>query len=560
MLREIFKSWRVVLLLVFLLFALISIRPTPWNEGVAIRSVTANSSASLAGITSPDARTSALGYERIIAVDNVQISAPEDYAAALINVKANSTIRIITDKASYVLRTKELVREITLNETELKIIEEFNEKTNKTIKKTVEVPRVLREAIGVEPLGLEVVQAATSRLRKGLDLAGGSRVVLKPAEEVTAQDLATIIDSLQERLNVYGLSDVSVRDATDLAGDKFIVVEIAGVTEEEVRDVIARQGKFEAKIGNETVFFGGNKDVAYVCRTADCSGLNPRQPCQQTAAQWACGFFFSIALSADAAQKHADVTRTLNVVSEGSQRYLEKPLELYLDDVLVDTLRIAGDLKGRVETQIQISGSGAGTSRKSAMSNSLGQMKRLQTILITGSLPVKLDIVKMDTISPVLGTRFLHNLYFVALAAFVGVIAVVFMRYRMLKIAVPMILTMLSEVILILGFAALVGWNLDLAAMAGIIITIGTAVDHLIVIADETIKGEAIYDWKRKLKNAMSIIFGSYLTVVAGMIPLWFAGAGLLKGFAFTTIAGVSFGVFIARPAYAAVLKILLKA
>ncbi|MBS3138776.1 hypothetical protein J4207_03660 [Candidatus Woesearchaeota archaeon] len=560
MLRDIFKSWRVILLLVFLLFAVISIRPSPWNEGVAIRSVEANSSAALAGIVSPDARVTALHYERILAVDNVQVSTLEDYAAAVENIEANSTIRIVTDKASYVLRTKELVQKTTLNETELQVVEEFDATTNKTIKKTIEVPRVLREVIGVEPLGLEVVQAATSNLRKGLDLAGGSRVVLKPAEAVTAQDLATIIDSLQERLNVYGLSDVSVRDATDLVGDKFIVVEIAGATEEELRDVIARQGKFEAKIGNETVFFGGNKDVAYVCRTADCSGLSPQQPCQQNAGQWNCGFFFSIALSAEAAQKHAEVTKKIAVVSEGSQRYLEKPLELFLDDVLVDTLRIAGDLKGRVETQIQISGSGAGNSRQTAMSASLGQMKRLQTVLITGSLPVKLDIVKMDTVSPVLGTRFLNNLYFVALAAFIGVIVVVLLRYRMLKIAVPMILTMISEIILILGFAALVGWNLDLAAMAGIIITIGTGVDALIVIADETIKGEVTYDWKRKLKQAMFIVFGSYLTVVAGMIPLWFAGAGLLKGFAFTTIVGVSFGVFIARPAYAAVLKILLKA
>ena len=561
MLRDIFKNWRVIMLLIFLAFALVSIRPTPWNAGIAIRSVTANSSAALAGIGSPDSRSGALAYERILAVNNVQIAHPEDYAAAVKEITANSTVRLVTDKASYVLRTKELVHETVLNETEPKIIEVFDEKTNKTVTKTVMVPRILKEVKGVEPLGIEVVPAATSRLRKGLDLAGGSRVVLKPVEAVTAQDLSSIIDSLQERLNVYGLSDVSVRDATDLAGDKFIVVEIAGATETEVRDVITRQGKFEAKIGNDTVFFGGNKDVAYVCRTADCSGLNPQQPCRQTASQlWACGFFFSIALSADAAQKHADVTRTLPVVSEGSQRYLEKPLELFLDDVLVDTLRIAGDLKGRVETQIQISGSGGGTSRQAAMSDALGQMKRLQTILITGSLPVKLDIVKMDTISPVLGTRFLYNLYFVALAAFVGVVAVVLLRYKMLKIAVPMILTMISEIVLILGFAALVGWNLDIAAMAGIIISIGTAVDHLIIIADETIKGEAVYDWKRKLKNAMSIIFGSYLTVLAAMIPLWFAGAGLLKGFAFTTVAGFSFGVFIARPAYAAALKVLLKA
>jgi len=51
----------------------------------------------------------------------------------------------------------------------------------------------------------------------------------------------------------------------------------------------------------------------------------------------------------------------------------------------------------------------------------------------------------------------------------------------------------------------------------------------------------------------------AYATMVVAMIPLLFAGAGLLKGFALTSIMAISFGVFITRPAYAAVLKILLK-
>jgi preprotein translocase subunit SecD len=42
-------------------------------------------------------------------------------------------------------------------------------------------------------------------------------------------------------------------------------------------------------------------------------------------------------------------------------------------------------------------------------------------------------------------------------------------------------------------------------------------------------------------------------------VPLLFAGAGLLKGFALTTILGISIGVFITRPAYAAAVEILLK-
>ena len=122
-----------------------------------------------------------------------------------------------------------------------------------------------------------------------------------------------------------------------------------------------------------------------------------------------------------------------------------------------------------------------------------------------------------------------------------------------------MVLILTSEMVLILGFAALVGWNLDLAAIAAIIIVAGTGVDHLVVITDETLRGEIISDWKTRIKSAMFIIVGAYLTVLSAMIPLWFAGAGLLKGFAFTTIAGVSFGVLIARPAYAALIEQILK-
>ncbi|MBI4153042.1 hypothetical protein HY497_00835 [Candidatus Woesearchaeota archaeon] len=557
---KIFKNWRVILLMVFLLFAVIAIRPVPWNEGVVIRAVTLNSSASDAGMQNPKPNTGPLGFEHIIAVNNLKITSLEDYYRATGSLKPNQTLRIVTDAAAYVLTVAPLYNETVLDEKELRLVEEFDATANQTLQRLVARPKVKSEIVGVQDIGLRVAPASKSNLRKGLDLAGGSRVLLKPEEAVSAQDLESIIDSLTQRLNVYGLSDVIVRDATDLSGAKFILVEVAGVTEEEVRNIIAKQGKFEAKIANETVFIGGKKDITYVCRTADCSGLDPRSPCRGQQGGWGCGFFFSITLSPEAADRQAAITKTLDVVADGSQRYLEHPLDLYLDDKLVDTLQIAAELKGQAATNIQISGSGIGLTQQEAAATTLQNMKRLQTILITGSLPVKLSIVKMDTVSPILGERFMNNMLLVGLAAFSAVAGVISLRYRNIKVAVPILLAILSEVILILGFAALVGWNLDIAAMAGIVITIGTAVDHLVVITDETQRGEIVYDWKRRLKNAMFIIIGAYLTVVAAMLPLWFAGAGLLKGFAFTTIVGISFGVLIARPAYAAVLQILVKA
>jgi preprotein translocase subunit SecD len=147
---------------------------------------------------------------------------------------------------------------------------------------------------------------------------------------------------------------------------------------------------------------------------------------------------------------------------------------------------------------------------------------------------------------------------FVAIGA-VGVI--IFARYRSLKIAAPILITSLSEVLIIFGIAALIKWNIDLAAIAGILATVGTGVDAQIVITDEVLEGKkaTFTNWKERLKRALFIIFGSYATVVAAMIPLWGIGAGLLKGFAIVTIIGATIGVFITRQAYAKIIEALTK-
>ena len=116
--------------------------------------------------------------------------------------------------------------------------------------------------------------------------------------------------------------------------------------------------------------------------------------------------------------------------------------------------------------------------------------------------------------------------------------------------------TLVCELFLILAFAALVGWNLDIAAIAGILAAIGTGVDDQIVIIDEAVHGrKEDINSKERLKRAFFIIFAAYAATVAAMIPLWNAGAGLLRGFALTTIAGVTIGVFLTRPAFASVIE-----
>ena len=131
---------------------------------------------------------------------------------------------------------------------------------------------------------------------------------------------------------------------------------------------------------------------------------------------------------------------------------------------------------------------------------------------------------------------------------------VVFARYRKIKASLAMIFTSSSEIIIILGIAALIGWNLDLPSIAGILATIGTGFDDQIVILDEA-RRERFLSLKQRLKLAFAIILGAYFTVVVSMLPLLWAGAGLLKGFTFTTLIGITAGVFITRPAFSDMIR-----
>jgi len=127
-------------------------------------------------------------------------------------------------------------------------------------------------------------------------------------------------------------------------------------------------------------------------------------------------------------------------------------------------------------------------------------------------------------------------------------------RYRNWKSSLALIAITFSEVIIILGIASFIKWNLDLPSIAGVLATIGTGIDDLIVLIDETSTGITL-SIKRKLKRAFKIILGAYFTSLVSLLPLMWAGAGLLKGFAITTIIGISVGVFITRPAFGEILK-----
>lgn len=572
---RILKDTRVIIFLVSLFLGLLMLSPRPFSEGVAIRSVARNSSALLASIESPAPNAQPISRERILAMNAKPVGSLEDYYGALDSLGPNMTLLIKTTKKVYRVEFGSLMKEVPLeNETVLRtvIVQETSEElvegvlTNVTrnvtsteeVAKTALMPMTVEEA-----LGLRVEEAASSNIRLGLDLQGGTRVLLQPEEKLSADDMGILLDNMKERLNVYGLSDIVVRTAGDLSGNTYILVEIAGVNEEEVKHLLARQGKFEARIGNSTVFRGGN-DITYVCRTADCSGIDPNTGCGQSSSGWGCRFYFQITLTQEAAQRQAEATRDLEVLTdETGEGYLSEKLDLILDDQVVSSLSITSGLRGQAATQVSITGGGNGRTQDEAIQGALTELKRLQTILITGSLPVKLSIVKTDSISPSLGRAFLRSTLVMGFFSILAVAGIILVRYRKPILVVPILLVNWAEIYLLLAVASLIGWNLDVASIAGIIIMIGTGVNDQIVITDETLHGGAGSAersiWKERLKRAFFIVFAAYFTTVGSMVPLLFAGAGLLKGFAVTTIIGITIGVLITRPAYANAIEIILE-
>ena len=566
-------TWRVWTLLIFLVLAIIAINPTPNAEGIEVVNVEQGSIISEQGLSQGETLISINDNEILTLTDYNNAISQLTYEEKEIAIKTTqeeqtylitNEIFFLVDENLTILESKYLTKDSTLleiNNQKINSYEEYETILNELIPKQkiiIKTDQGEYAYLARETPQITVEEAGASNLKLGLDLQGGTRVLIQPKsdDEITDAEIEDLIKVLENRLNVYGLSDIKIRSAEDWVGNRFVLVELAGTTEEEVQDLISQQGKFEAKIGEEVVFIGGKEDIPYVCRDdGSCSGI---RSCDPTGNQWYCRFEFSITLSQEAAEKQAQLTENLEVVyGDSGKGYLSQNLDLYLDGELVDTLQISEDLKGKPTTQIAISGPGYGINKIEAVEEAGKNMDQLQTILITGSLPFDIEIAKMDTISPIMGESFLKNTILVAIVAIIAVALVIFLRFREIKIVIPIIFTGLSELVLILGFAATVGWNLDMAAIAGILAAVGTGVDDQIVIVDEVLRGvkEKFGNWKKKIKRAFFIIFAAYATTVAAMIPLWNAGAGLIRGFALTTIVGVTMGVLLTRPAFANIIE-----
>lgn len=190
------------------------------------------------------------------------------------------------------------------------------------------------------------------------------------------------------------------------------------------------------------------------------------------------------------------------------------------------------------------------------------EVNELSAILSSGSLPVGIENISKETVSPVMGENILSKIMIMGLLALIIVAVIIFLRYGDWRIAIPIFLTGAIEVFLIIAFASLINWQLDLVAIAGILTAVGTGVDDQIIITDELERNKGKEQQEERsllsrVKRAFFIIWMSAATLAMTMLPIIFVFGGVPKlvGFAITTLAGVAIGVFITRPAFASIIK-----
>ncbi len=209
--------------------------------------------------------------------------------------------------------------------------------------------------------------------------------------------------------------------------------------------------------------------------------------------------------------------------------------------------------QGRVLLGYTITGHAKGYGQERIL-NAKEEQKTMISLLKGGAFPVKIEAGSRTTVPPTLGEKFLNYSIIAMAVALFAVALFVSLRYKKVRIIIPMLLVTLFEVIILLSLVG--SFTIDLAAMAGIIASVGVSIDAQIVITDELLKAK---DHKEALKRAFEIINNNAIVAILALSPLFFIKVVEVVGFAISTVFAYVLGVLISRPAYAAMVERWLK-
>ncbi|MDI7246045.1 MAG: protein translocase subunit SecD [Bacillota bacterium] len=342
----------------------------------------------------------------------------------------------------------------------------------------------------------------------GLDLRGGTRMVLEARDTDTVKAdedaVARAKEVIERRVNQLGVAEPVIYRQ----GAKRIVVELAGVKDpQRAREIIGRTAQLEFKDEQGNVIMTGS-DLKNAAAGPDEYGRAA----------------VHFELSAEGAKKFEKATR----------ENIGRPISIYLDKELLSAPVVQSVIKDKG----QITGIG-----------SMDRAKDLSMMLRAGALPVPLDVLHSEVLEPILGKESIDQSKIAAIIG--GGLVVIFMLavYRLPGVMADIALGVYA--LIIMAVLASLHAVLTLPGIAGLILSVGMAVDANVIIF-ERIK-EEMRGGKRLraaieagFTRAFGCILDSNVTTLITAGVLYIYGTGAVRGFAVTLGLGILASMFTA--------------
>ncbi|NMB17106.1 MAG: protein translocase subunit SecD [Firmicutes bacterium] len=350
----------------------------------------------------------------------------------------------------------------------------------------------------------------TRPINLGLDLQGGIHIVLEAVETpelpLTEDAMNRALAVIDRRINALGVTEPVLQRL----GDRRIIVELPGVEDQEQAvGVVGKTAVLEFKDPTgETVLTGADLAKAAVGR--DHMG----RPA------------VDVEFTAEGAKKFAAVTT----------KWVGQQMPILLDNKVISSPVIQTPI---TEGKGQITGSGFTTESAS----------ELVVLLRAGSLPLPLEVMEIRNVGPILGKESIDRSLRAGIIGIIGVLLFMFVYYRLPGGMANLALAI--YVVLVLGELALIRATLTLPGIAGVILSIGMAVDANVIIF-ERIKEELAAGKRARaavqagFSRALRTVLDANITTLITALVLFNFGTGSIKGFAVTLSLGILTSMFTA--------------
>ena len=381
--------------------------------------------------------------------------------------------------------------------------------------------KLLALIIATVGIFLAFVSPLAHSIRQGLDLQGGTHVVLEAEDtedaKVNEDAMGRVVKIMEKRVNELGLTEPLIQRQ----GDRRVIIELPGIKDpDKAIQVIGKTAMLEFKdeAGN-TVLTG--TDLKDAKEQTDQQNQN----------------LVSLEFSDEGGKKFADLT-TKNV---------GKKISILLDGEVLTAPNVKEPITGG---KAVITGS-----------RTLEEAHNLAILLRSGALPVKVKIIETRTVGPTLGQDSKDKSEF-AFAIGIGAVLLFMMLFYRLSGFIADI-SLMAYVVMLLFILKMLDATLTLPGVAGIILSIGMAVDANVLIfehfKEEFRSGKTLrLSMDAGFKRAFTTIFDSNITTIIAAVVLFFFGTGTIKGFAITLGLGVVLSMFTAITLTQYMLKLLI--